>query len=82
MKRVVESIGIQNYMQGSYSVWNTLKSMEFNFPFSKFKVMNSWKFRDVVWKSMDFGSFEKIFSSGAKLLYASIFFMQFDKKFS
>ena len=48
---------------------------------SVFKVMNSMKFRLEVWKSMDFGSFVTIFSSGAKLLYASIFFMQFDGKF-
>ena len=46
---------------------------------SVFKVMNSMKFRVAVWKSMDFG---EIFAGGAKILYASIFFMQFDENFS
>ena len=48
---------------------------------SVFKVMNSMKFRVVVWKSMDFWSFVEILLGGAKLLYASIFFMQFAEKF-
>ena len=43
--------------------------------------MNSMKFGIAVWKIMDFGAFCEIFSGGAKLLYASIFFMQFDEKF-
>ena len=38
-------------VQGSYSVWNTWKSMEFNFVF---KVMNSMKFGVAAWKSMDY----------------------------
>ena len=46
-------LSVQNKIQGSYSVWNTWKSMKFSFLF--FKVMNSMKFRVAVWKSMDFG---------------------------
>ena len=57
-------------IQGSYWVLNTWKSMEFNFLL--FKAMNSMKFRVAVWKSMDLNS---------KLLYASIFLMQFDQNF-
>ena len=54
---------------------------KFGIQLSVFKVMNSMKFGFAVWRSMDFFEFLEIFSGGAKLLYASIFFMQFDDKF-
>ena len=71
-----------NFIQGSYSVLNTWKSMELNFLF--FKVMNSMKFRVPVpyGKGWIWGSFVEFFFGGAKLLFASIFFMKFDEKFS
>ena len=53
----------------------------FGIQLSVFKVMNSMKFRVAVWKSMDFRRFCGGILGGAKLLYASIFFMQFDEKF-
>ena len=42
--------------------------------------MNSMKFKVAIWKSINIGEFYWIFSGGAKLLYASIFFMQVDEK--
>ena len=65
-----------HFTQGLYSVWNTWKRMEINFLF--FKVMNSMKFGVAVCKSMDFW----IFLGGAQLLFASVFFMQFDQNLS
>ena len=58
--QVIVRLTMKNLLpQGSYSVWNTWKSMEFNFPFSRSWIeWNSELCYGTVWT---FGSFVEIF---------------------
>ena len=49
---------------------------------SVFQGHEYYDIRSCFWKSMDFRSLVEFFPGGAKLLYASIFFMQFAVKLS
>ena len=49
---------------------------------SVFQCLELYEIQSCGIKSIGLGSFVEIFAGGAKLLYASIFLMQFDNKFS